>query len=173
MSDSVKAYYLKTFGPVVWDQREHSIAKLWKTIQEKTLALDIDFKKVRIYQDGLPVCGFEGEIARELAKAGSSNHQLIVELVGRGAALMGTEDSQLLIREYQLHQQARDSLHSLQENTEEAARILEARDRFIANRIDKTLQDGEIGLLFMGTAHRLEVLNSTGICIESLPGNIK
>jgi len=168
MSESVKAYYLKTFGPGIWNQREHFVTKLWNNIQEKINLLDIDYKKGRIYQDGLPVCGFEQEIAQELAKAGSSNHQLILELVGRGATLMGTEDPQLLIQEYQLHQQAQDTLHSQLEKSEEAARMLEARDRFVANRIDETLQDGETGLLFMGAAHRLDVLKSTDIRLEPL-----
>jgi hypothetical protein len=173
MSESVKAYYLKMFGPKIWNQREHFVTKLWNNIQEKINVLDIDYKKVRIYQDGLPVCGFEQKIAQELAKAGSSNHQLILELLGKGATLMGTEDPQLLIQEYQLHQQAQDTLHSQQKKTEEAARMLGARDAFIINRIDETLQDGETGLLFMGAAHRLDVLKSIDICVESLLDNFK
>ena len=56
----------------------------------------------RIYQDGLPVCGKEEQIVRELAAAGSVNHQLVLELVGKGASLVGTEDPELLLREYHL-----------------------------------------------------------------------
>ena len=62
-------------------------------------------EKTRIYQDGLPICGFEERIVRELAKAGSSNHQLILRLLDQGAVLMGTEDSQLLMEEYEMQKQ--------------------------------------------------------------------
>ena len=168
LSESVKAHYLKRFGPSVWNQREEIVTKLWNDIQEKINVLDVVYKKVRIYQDGLPECGFEQEIVRELAKAGSSNHQLVLSLIDKGATLMGTEDPQLLIEEYQLQQQSKDTLHLHQEKTEEATRLLEARDRFIAKRIDETLQAEETGLLFLGAAHRLDMLNSTDIRVETL-----
>ncbi len=168
MSESVKEHYLKRFGPSVWNRREEIVAKLWNDIQEKINVLDVDYKKARIYQDGLPVCGFEREIVKELAKAGSSNHQFILELVGKGAELMGTEDPQLLIQEYQLHQHEKDKSLANQEIIEESARLLEARDRFIAKRIDETLQAEETGLLFLGAAHRLDMADSTDIRVETL-----
>ncbi len=168
LSESVKDYYLKAFGPAIWNQREHFVAKLWNNIQKNVNKLDLDYKKVRIYQDGLPLCGFEWEIAEELARAGSSNHQLILDLLGKGATLMGTEDPQLLIREYQIQQNAKEEVHSRRENLEDAASLLEARDRFIAKRIAETLQDGETGLLFLGAAHRLDALNSSDILLETM-----
>jgi hypothetical protein len=168
MSESVKAHYLERFGPSVWNQREAIVAKLWNYIQEKINFLDIDYKKVRIYQDGLPVCGFEQEIIQELAKAGSSNHQLILSLIDKGATLMGTEDTQLLIQEYQLQQKSKDTLHSQQEKTEEATHLLEARDQFIVKRIDETLLADETGLLFLGAAHRLDTMKSTDIRVDNL-----
>jgi len=167
LSESVKAYYLKTYGPDIWKQRERIVVKLWNDIQEKINRLDLDYKKLRIYQDGLPVCGFENKIVQELAQAGSANHQLILELVDKGATLMGTEDSQLLIREYQLHRQAKNKSHSDREKNEEAARLLEARDHFIAKQIDETLLSDEIGLLFLGAAHRLKMPISTDIRVEN------
>ena len=78
------------------------MAELWNDIRRAIEALGLDFRRVRIYQDGLPVCGKEEQIVRELAGAGSLNHQLVLELAGKGAALVGTEDPQLLIREYHL-----------------------------------------------------------------------
>ncbi|MGA2060236.1 MAG: hypothetical protein ABSG67_07115 [Thermoguttaceae bacterium] len=168
LSESVKAHYLKRFGPSLWNQREEIVTKLWNDIQEKVNVLDIDYKKTRIYQDGLPVCGFEREIVKELAKAGSRNHQFISELAGKGAELVGTEDPQLLIEEYQFHQHEKDKSLSNQEIIEQAARLLEARDRFIAKRIDETLQAGETGLLFLGAAHRLDMADSTDIRVEYL-----
>ena len=47
-------------------------------------------------------------------------------------------------------------------------RLLEARDSFIAERIAATLQEGEVGLLFLGALHRLDALRSTDIRVETL-----
>ena len=81
---------------------------------------------------------------------------------------MGTEDPQLLIQEYQLHQHEKDKSLANQELHKKAARLLEARDRFIAKRIDETLQAEETGLLFLGAAHRLDMTDSTDIRVETL-----
>jgi hypothetical protein len=168
LSESVKAHYLKRFGPSVWNQREEIVTKLWNDIQAKINVLDIDYKKVRIYQDGLPECGFEQEIVLELAKAGSSNHQLVLSLIDKGATLMGTEDPQLLIQEYQMQQHAKDEFYLHQHQIDETTRLLEARDLFIVKKIDETLQPGETGLLFLGASHRLDMLNSIDIRVETL-----
>jgi hypothetical protein len=118
------------------------------------------------------ICGFEERIVRELAKAGSSNHQLILKLLDRGAALMGTEDSRLLMEEYEIQKQhltqkaGKNSTPEEQKNRMD--RVLRARDSFIAERITNTLQDGEVGLLFLGALHRLDALNGTNIRVEML-----
>jgi hypothetical protein len=141
--------------------------------------LQLDYRRVRIYQDGLPVCGKEEAIVQELAEAGSLNHQLVRELTGRGAVLVGTEDPQLLIREYQLQRrrlgaeangETPPSLHGqdARATSDEAARILAARDRFIAERIAATLQDGETGLLFLGAAHPLDAFRDAGLDVATL-----
>ena len=57
------------------------------------------------YQDGLPVSGHELRIVNELARAGSSNHQLLLRMRLRGATIMGTEAGELLVQEYQLARQ--------------------------------------------------------------------
>jgi pheromone shutdown protein TraB len=50
----------------------------------------------------------------------------------------------------------------------EAAELLAARDRFIAQRIAATLAEGETGLLFLGAAHRLDALRALGIAVRTL-----
>ena len=109
LAESVRAHYLEHFGPAVWQQRERAVEELWNDIRRAIDALHLDYGQVRIYQDGLPVCGKEEQIVHELAGAGSLNHQLVLELMGKGAVLVGTEDPQLLIREYQLHRRQMDS----------------------------------------------------------------
>ncbi len=105
--------------------------------------------------------------------------------MGRGAALVGTEDPQLLIREYQ--QQRRrfeapaggataagavaEGAAAAGGSPGEEAELLAARDRFIAARIAATLGEGETGLLFLGAAHRpdaVRALAESGIQVQTL-----
>jgi len=172
LSGPVRERYLSRVGTAGWDHRERTVAGLWKGVREDIERLQVDFRRVRIYQDGLPVCGFEEKIVAELADAGSLNHQLVLDLVTQGAALMGTEDPRLLIQEYEMQKRRHPaqpvSEATLVERPQEARRLLEARDRFIVRRIDETLLSGEIGLLFLGAAHPLEELRATNLLVETL-----
>ena len=172
LSRFVQAHYARVCGKTSWNQREDVVRALWTDIQANLDALHLDAQKTRIYQDGLPICGFEEKIVRELAKAGSSNHQLILRLLEQGAVLMGTEDAQLLMEEYEMQKQrltqegGKNS--TPKEQKEHMDRVLKARDSFIAERIAATLQEGEVGLLFLGALHRLDALRSTDIRVETL-----
>ena len=173
LAESVRAHYLEHFGPAVWQQRERAVEELWNDIRRAIEALRLDFRQVRIYQDGLPVCGKEEQIVRELAGAGSLNHQLVLELMGKGAVLVGTEDPQLLIREYQLHRRRMDAagaatISAAPSPPAEAADMLAARDRFIAQRIAATSRTAKPALLFLGAAHRIDALRLEGIDVVTL-----
>ncbi len=172
LAESVRAQYLRRTGPEGWERRQRAVEKLWHDIRQAVAALRLDYRRVRIYQDGLPVCGKEEDIVQELAGAGSLNHQLLLDLAGQGAVLMGTEDPQLLLREYQL-QRRRAGVAAAGGDAPapgEAAELLALRDDFIARRIEATLQEGETGLLFLGAAHRLGAFGVPGIEVEALPG---
>ena len=172
LSESVKAHYTKVVGHSAWSQREQAVGELWKYIRESIQALHLDEQHVRIYQDGLPVCGFEEKIVRELAEAGSYNHQLIMELIEQGATLEGTEDPQLLMEEYQLQKQNMEGQsapdQACEERVRQAEHLLKARDAYIAKRIDATLKLGETGLVFLGALHRLDALSSVDIQVSTL-----
>ena len=83
---------------------------------------------------------------------------------------MGTEDPQLLLREYQWQQRRAKAAGGVEPapSPGEADALLAERDRFIAGRIEATLQDGETGLLFLGAAHRLAAMDGAGIKLETL-----
>jgi hypothetical protein len=131
-------------------------------------ALELPYGSIRLYQDGLPLCGKEEDIIKEVAARGSQNHQLLLELIAQGAQLMGTEDPDLLLQEYRLHQVVMDDEKHGRENTHEAQSqaLLCARDRFIAGRINTTLMTGDVGLLFLGMAHAVEPLLDTDILVR-------
>jgi hypothetical protein len=172
LSESVRAHYAKVCGKASWSQREQTVKALWTEIERNLDALHLEGRKTRIYQDGLPICGFEERIVRELAKAGSSNHQLILRMLEQGAVLMGTEDSQLLMEEYEMQKQhlaqATDKRSISAEQRKSMDRVLKSRDSFVVDRIAATLQEGEVGLLFLGALHRLDALGATDIRVETL-----
>lgn len=139
------------------------VEKLWEQIERVAEQLPISPGKVRVYQDGLPVCGHEQEIVSELANAGNRNYKLLLRLQARGAILMGTESPELLIEEYQLATATLVHGNAGSGNVREQLlrdSLLQKRDRFIADCIDKTLCKGESGILFMGMLHTVtEFLN--------------
>lgn len=151
----VKGEYLRRGGPPAWKARLRSVDAMWRRIRRSVLALELEYPRVKIYQDGLPVCGWEEEIVREVAGRGSPNHQLILDLMGKGAQLVGTESSELLLKEYhQLERLARMRDAAERRDIEACRRrLLMKRDEFIARRIDETLGEGETGILFIGLLH--------------------
>mgnify|MGYP005849633651 FL=1 len=163
-AETLKKEYLKRYGRQGWSRSRQAINHVWTGIRKRVLALELDFTKVRIYQDGLPVGGRELEIAREVAARGSKNHELLIELLQRGAKLEGTESPDLLLKEHKLIKditQAKDEAErqaARETHTRESARILRQRDEFISQRINDTLKDGEVGILFMGLMHRVDKL---------------
>ncbi len=159
----VEEAFVRRMGRSRWEAHQNSVEALWERIQRRIEEMKLDLHRVRLYQDGLPVCGQEESIVRELSTQGSRNHQLLADLIDRGATLVGTESPQLLIQEYQLNRRIlgeapggslpRSRAEAIRD---EAARLLESRDRFIADRIVETLQPGETGLVFLGMLHSLK-----------------
>lgn len=160
-SETIRKVTLEKLGERVWRRKVTLIGKLWRRIEESVDALGLDCARTRVYQDGLPVCGKESEIISDIARLGSPNHQLLLRLQARGAAIMGTESPDLLLEEYALLKrvlQGKDAKEVSQAEAmqEEASNlILKKRDTFIAERIGETLQAGETGVLFLGILHDL------------------
>ncbi len=173
-SEALKQESIRRFGAERWAMSRRIIEEVWEGIRMKLLALNLPWDRVRIYQDGLPVSGKELEIAREVATQGSKNYQIILELMGRGAQLMGTEDPALLREEYALVSAVTDAKDDASRTearaayAREGARILKERDAFISRRIGETLKEGEVGLLFLGLMHEVDRLLPEEIQVEFL-----
>jgi len=153
------------FGRESWHEHLRAIEELWTKLRERVLALPMDHGVVRLYQDGLPASGSEMEIVEELARRGSRNHRLLLDLVGKGAVLMGTEDPSLLLEEWERLQG--ESLGRPGPGSGEGGsydELLARRDEYIAGIIAHTLRPGEVGRLFIGMLHRL---------VETLPADIE
>lgn len=162
MAEEVRRQYIDALGADAWSRRTSAVDAMWAGIRQKLLALPLAWNTVRLYQDGLPVCGRELDIVRDVAAAGSLNHRLLLELVERGAVLMGTESAELLVREYrrvqELVQVARGGAAGVAALEREGQAVLRDRDVFIARRILTTLQQDETGIVFCGLLHRIDEL---------------
>jgi hypothetical protein len=161
LQESVAWATLEKVGRAGLGCKAAAIDQIWTGIEAAIDALPLSFDRVRLYQDGLPVCGRETEIVTELAQAGSRNHQLLLRLMAQGAVLMGTEAGGLLVQEYQLAKQsltarAPRAAGVAAYRLASSAALLQRRDQFIAQRIHETLKSGETGILFLGMLHALE-----------------
>jgi hypothetical protein len=161
LQESVARATLEKVGRAGLVRKNAAIDQIWTKIEAAIDALALSFDRVRLYQDGLPVCGREAEIVTELAQAGSRNHQLLLRLMAQGAVLMGTESGDLLVKEYQLAKQSLTTrppraagVAARRRASSEA--LLQRRDQFMAQRINETLKNGETGILFLGMLHSLE-----------------
>ena len=151
-----------------WRKHQQQVAAFWRRLRaelmervEKELA-GAGWEKLRIYQDGMPAGGETARrIVEEVAEKGSLNYQMLRELLKRGASLEKTEHAGLLREEYGMIRQIvaaagaveREQARRIYRRRSEA--LLAQRDRFIAKRIDQTLKEGELGLLFVGASHRV------------------
>jgi len=155
---------------------------MWAEIRRLIEHSELSCERVRLYQDGLPVCGRKPEIFADLAKKGSLNHRLIHRLIEKGASLMGTESDELLLEEYERAKVA--AMPAIASHSRGArgprpsARapatlpggpLLPGRNSFIAARINSSLHEGEPGILFLGMLHSLDNLPAGDIEIVYVP----
>jgi hypothetical protein len=162
LRQAVKAMTIRKLGQAGWERNVNVIDEVWTHLEKTIAGWSLPYARLRLYQDGLPVCGREKDIVADLAKAGSRNHQLLLRLMRQGATLMGTEPPELLVQEYRLVKRilAAGDPHRaahLEARYQTLSRsLLKQRDQAIAERINLTLAPGEMGLLFLGMLHSLE-----------------
>ena len=87
LGSAVRARELSELGFQGVRRHERAVADSWTSIESFVRSLPASLEGYRVYQDGLPVCGRELEIVKEVASKGSRNHALLLELRSRGQAL--------------------------------------------------------------------------------------
>jgi hypothetical protein len=161
LRESIWQITLQKLGKNDRKLKANLIDELWFHIERSIHYWPLSYEKVRLYQDGLPVSRRKAKIVTEMAKAGSLNHRLLLQLMERGATIMGTESPELLIQEYELVKQTLCGSDTMQTAKAVAYQnalsesLLKRRGQYIADRINSTLHIGETGILFLGIAHFL------------------
>ena len=174
LAEGLASAIIDRLGRRHWDEYLALLDGFWQAVRAELEKLALDYQQVDLYQDGLPVCGQELELVQKAAAAGSENHQLLLDLVARGAKLIGTEDPKLLLDEY------RDVQTALQGGLEGASspqqpvgvsrrqETLSKRDAYISRRIDQSLLPGRTGMLFLGMMHNVEPFLPADIVVTRL-----
>lgn len=149
-----------SFGKEDWKKHKDTVSGFWDSIVRYFFSLEV--KDFKIYQDGMVADGEMGmRIVSEGEKKGSINYKIVSRLVKQGAQLVRTEDFSLVKKEY-------DYIIKIAKAKKMVKRIIAAlnyrfhkkkllreRDESIADTIDKTLGEGETGILFLGAHHEI------------------
>jgi len=150
------------------DSNQRVVDFFWNELRNGIESWRLDYSTAIVFQDALPFTGhpdriLEHRIVDELATKGSANHKLVQWLIAQGATLEGTESTELLLREYDVVRKSlAEGVHRYDEPADSAATgetietLLNQRDRFIAGRIDETLNANQVGILFIGMQHRVQ-----------------
>lgn len=174
LAEPAKKFFIDKLSQSLWERHLKAIEDMWAGIRKKLEGLSLPYERTFVYQDGLPVCGKETQIISELAGKGNPNHRIIQSMIERGALIQGTENPGFLIEEYNGLKQIMTcedperKKELLQRYQESAKELLTKRDRFISERIDKTLARGSVGVLFMGLLHRVDELLPADIQVNYL-----
>ena len=71
----------------------------WEMIITTIEGLGLNYQHLKLYQDGLPVCGKEKEIVDDVAESESSqSFRLLHKLYRKGAVIIVTESPELLLQ---------------------------------------------------------------------------
>jgi len=165
-------------GEERWAKHKETVAKFWENLADYFGSLDA--ANLKMYQDGLLTDGEPGrKIIEEGAKRGSKNYQIVLNLAERGAEIMKTEDVSLLKEEHKYITRLAQSksvvgkIIAYAKYKPRKGRLTKERDKFIARTIAETLQEGETGVLFMGSYHDVLPYLPEDIVVEQVKNREK
>lgn len=160
-------------GEEVWKKHVETVEEFWNSLVRYFDRLEVS--NFKIYQDGLVANGDMGQkIVEEGLKSGSKNYEIISRLIQKGAVLVKTEDFALVAKEREHLIEltgARTKMERLNAYLKYRLlknHLLKKRDRFIADRINETLNQGETGILFIGAFHDIIPLLDKDIQVKEI-----
>lgn len=160
MGEDVASRGIADLGEDIWKKHRKTVDGFWDAILRYFDSLDVTGMK--LYQDGMITDGEVGQkIVDETARAGSINYELVAKLIKKGAVLIKTEDFNLVKEERDSllsimgAKTVRQKLTALAKYKYSKNRLLDKRDKFIAEQISRTLNDKEKGIIFIGAYHNV------------------
>lgn len=162
LGEELKRKSISGLGENLWQKHTDTVNGYWEAIESYFENIDLYIKGTKIYQDGMFV---DGEMAMKLigdgVKSGSKNSEIVLKLINRGAVLVKTEDFKMVKAEYdglQLILKSKSNIKKIIQLVRYKMMkpiLLRRRDQFIAATIDKTLEQDETGILFIGAYHKV------------------
>lgn len=160
LAEGIETQTKAVVGESHWQKHNEVIRLYWQEIADYWEREHVS--GLKIYQDGMPIDGEIGKnIVKSLAEKGSINHKIIEQLLEQGAELIRTEDPKALKAEYVLtkallkRKSVPGTFWALLRYRWQKGRLLKARDTYIIKRINESLEDGEIGVCFLGAEHQI------------------
>lgn len=164
---------LDVMGRERWELHQQVITRYWQQVE--TWCLSLEAPLLAIYQDGLLADGDLGrKIIQENAAKGSVNFGIVNRLMEKGAKIRKTEDVLLLKEEYsRALRQAQtpspwDRMTACVGCRFDKDDLMERRDHYIAQTINRTLSIDEIGLLFIGAFHDIIPILADDISVHEI-----
>jgi len=103
------------------------------------------------------------KLVKFLIEEGIRPYLIIEKLMERGAKIHGTESQALLVEEHNLWVNIAKGINAegiytggIDTNVLKKIKLLIERDKFIAETINQTLPKDEVGILFIGAAHKVD-----------------
>ena len=149
LAPELKKRFIRQEGLTEWKRHQTVIKQFWDKMEAKLRTLNLDYKNIHIYQDGFPVGMDSDTMVKHMVAQRSRNYLIIESLIKQGARLMDTENPVLLLDEYKRLKSENSS------SKIDAEELLNQRDSFIAEQINKTLPENGIGILFIGAIHNV------------------
>ena len=160
-------------GEERWERHKTTASHFWQMMSDYLETLDT--RNLKVYQDGFVSDGDLGKnIIEEGVRRGSKNYEIILNLLNRGAKIISTEDMALLQEEYGYISQTMKAKTPSQrrlaykEYESRKSQLTMERDSFIAGTINETLENDEVGLLFIGAYHDVVPHLTKDIAVEQL-----
>jgi len=142
-----------------------AVEHFWTMVVNVIDEMNLNYQQLKLYQDSLPVCNEVDRIVSDVAASGSKNYALLETLQQKGATIMGTESFDLLLQEKLLMTHLLQSTDRNEDSLVKAQALLNQRDSFIGQRINESLADDEMAILFLGLMHNIEPYLSSDIVV--------
>jgi hypothetical protein len=160
-------------GEERWERHKATASHFWQMVSDYLEMLDTS--NLKVYQDGFVSDGDLGKnIIEEAVRRGSQNYEVILNLLDRGAEVISTEDIALLQKEYEnisriiKAETPSQRRSAYKEYESRKSQLTMERDSFIARTVNETLEDSEVGLLFIGAYHDVVPHLAQDIVVEQL-----
>jgi metal-dependent amidase/aminoacylase/carboxypeptidase family protein len=144
----------RLYGPRAEETYREKTKKCWANIDQQIEKIASSIStKIHIYMDGLPCIEDHHllKIVKEIIAQKLPQYLIAEKLMKNGAITHGTEDVGLLLEE-----EEKNTIMPGMPGRKRREVLLRERDVFIAKTINKTLPDGEVGILFIGADHRAD-----------------